>query len=81
MNTHRHNVDAVAYAETLINSKSEIVTMSGRDAAGLKIGLKKAPVVIIEAIEDYKKDLSEQTNPAIVKFIETEIARLENILK
>ncbi len=81
MKQHKHNMDTVAYAETLINSKNDIVTMTGRDAAGLKIGLKKAPIVIKETIEDYKADLAEQTNPAIVTFIKIEIERLETILK
>jgi len=80
MKQNRHNMDTVAYAETLINSKHDIVTMTGRDAAGLKIGLKKAPQIIREAIEDYEASLQEQTSPAIVEYIKAQIERLKEVL-
>lgn len=81
MKQHRHNMDTVEYAVTLINSKNDIVTMSGRDAAGLKIGLKKAYKVIREAIEDYKENLAEVESEVVARFIKTAIERLDNILR
>lgn len=78
LTTHRHTSDHTTYAETILNTPVEEITGT---AAYRNQAHKYARRVITEAIQDFKANLTEVTDPALVKYIRSQITRLENVLK